>query len=642
MKRNFLIRQSNVYVRCKYRTAFKKFTTDQLEAVLTDNNDYHRSFAPATHIVSKIQYGSDTTFTLTKNLKKTENEVEETSRLIICARNLLKILSGSEDADGSTSKTDGGNEMDIPCFFESDLQLSTNVKIPYTYREAIEFARNFTQTLSDSISKDPSSGNTKPLGVPITVWLHPLELTQYDAPILCYEISPPLVSECVQLVQGYKEVEKKVNNVLAISKNPFRWKLIGFYEYVTPFLTELRMTLGQMLVDIRCGKISIDSIRDLLNRINNEKSTSNPNHLKHLLDQKQKEVCAIKMFQDQVENRIGNRYYIQFFDSPRDRSSDHLSSSNVRFCFELVFRSLISSEPFISLLWLLDKETKNEIAPIEQCWWEDKNVVEKIEKEISIFVKLSKYENHAFTFSVTFDENDGSDLEFESFFFTTHRGMTQRGVNNALLFLCQYYDKENLIDIIRLLLDQNIDVNSINNEGENALHFVCGNYRKDNSIDIIKLLLDRGIDVNRKTNQRSTALTLLCKCYQNDRLIDIIRLLVGKGIDVNGKDNDGDNALILLCELYQKENAIDVTQLLLDNKIDVNCKNNKGWNALHCVCRFQPRNNLNSLVKLLIQNKIDANLLTTGSEIGTARSFLLGRFKVEEIKDVIKILDSNT
>ena len=165
---------------------------------------------------------------------------------------------------------------------------------------------------------------------------------------------------------------------------------------------------------------------------------------------------------------------------------------------------------------------------------------------------------------------------------TENAPLLQSGVNNAL----QYYDREDLIDVIRLLLDLNIDVNWMNSEGENALHFVCGDYGKDNLIGIIQLLLDRGID--------------------------------------------GDNAIILLCALYQKANVIDI----IDNQIEVDWKNNKGWNALHCACRFQPQTNLHSLVKLLIQNKIDANLLTTGGEIGTARSFFLGRFKEEEIKEV--------
>ena len=45
-------RQSNIYVRCKYRTAVKKFTRVSLKTINFLEND-----GTATHIVTKIQYG---------------------------------------------------------------------------------------------------------------------------------------------------------------------------------------------------------------------------------------------------------------------------------------------------------------------------------------------------------------------------------------------------------------------------------------------------------------------------------------------------------------------------------------------------------------------------------------------------------
>jgi len=136
----------------------------------------------ATHVVTQIQYGADVTFTFTKQLEETENEPEETSRLDTCVENFLKILTGSAaGAGGIVAETNWGSEMSIQCHFEDDLQLPKDIKTPKTYAESIEFARNFTQILSDLFCKDPLSGK-EPLGVPITVLLHPLGLMHEGVP----------------------------------------------------------------------------------------------------------------------------------------------------------------------------------------------------------------------------------------------------------------------------------------------------------------------------------------------------------------------------------------------------------------------------------------------------------------------------
>ena len=63
--------------------------------------------------------------------------------------------------------------------------------------------------------------------------------------------------------------------------SPFRENYQDLNEYLTPFLPELKMTLEKMLVNIRGGKMSIDRLKSLLNRINNKKS--NPNLLNRIL-----------------------------------------------------------------------------------------------------------------------------------------------------------------------------------------------------------------------------------------------------------------------------------------------------------------------------------------------------------------------
>ena len=112
--------------------------------------------------------------------------------------------------------------------------------------------------------------------------LHPLVLMRDDAPTLSNEISHSMASECVRIIQDYNQVREKLNEMLAeYNLSPFRENYQDLNEYLTPFLPELKMTLEKMLVNIRGGKMSIDRLKSLLNRINNKKS--NPKLLNRIL-----------------------------------------------------------------------------------------------------------------------------------------------------------------------------------------------------------------------------------------------------------------------------------------------------------------------------------------------------------------------
>jgi hypothetical protein len=93
------------------------------------------------------------------------------------------------------------------------------------------FSKNFTQILSDSISKDTRN---QPVGVPCVVWLHPLVLMKDDAPTLSNEISHSMASECVRIIQDYKKIEEKIYEMLAEHNlSPFREKFQNLHEYPT-------------------------------------------------------------------------------------------------------------------------------------------------------------------------------------------------------------------------------------------------------------------------------------------------------------------------------------------------------------------------------------------------------------------------
>ena len=176
-KTNF--RECSVHVRCHYHTAFKEFPKGQLEDGLRlVISNLHGPVATVRQLTSSPRSSTvPKPFLLTTSLEEADDVNKANSRLQVYAGNLLKILSGSADADGSVAENNCDSELNIQCHFESDFQLPDNVKCPTTYEEAITFARNFPQVLYHSIPKDNSTGN-EPLGVPQFVSLYPLALLE--------------------------------------------------------------------------------------------------------------------------------------------------------------------------------------------------------------------------------------------------------------------------------------------------------------------------------------------------------------------------------------------------------------------------------------------------------------------------------
>ncbi|XP_046439709.1 probable serine/threonine-protein kinase irlC isoform X2 [Daphnia pulex] len=210
---------------------------------------------------------------------------------------------------------------------------------------------------------------------------------------------------------------------------------------------------------------------------------------------------------------------------------------------------------------------------------------------------------------------------------------------NALTLLCRHYQNTNLIKIIQLLIQTGIDVNCKTNGSWNALTLLCRHYKNENLIEIIRLLIQHGIDVNCKTDYGSNALTILCHYYQNGNAIEIIQLLIQHGIDVNCKTDYEANALTILCHCYQNENLIDIIRLLVENGIDVNRKTNVGWNALNFLCCFYQKENLIEIIQLLIETGIEVSCTEGQYENNVA--LLRENYKNENLIDIIGLLNKN-
>ena len=98
----------------------------------------------------------------------------------------------------------------------------------------------------------------------------------------------------------------------------------------------------------------------------------------------------------------------------------------------------------------------------------------------------------------------------------------------------------------RDLIAKGANVNAkVNEAGRTALILAT----ERGYIEIVKLLLDKGVDVNTRYNAGQTA--LMIASYQG--YIEIVRALIAKGADVNARDFLGDTPTTLAAEKNHEE-----------------------------------------------------------------------------------------
>src|SRR5690606_19044922 len=152
--------------------------------------------------------------------------------------------------------------------------------------------------------------------------------------------------------------------------------------------------------------------------------------------------------------------------------------------------------------------------------------------------------------------------------------------NNDVDILIYYYDDE----IIKIIIDKNIITDASSdflnyllnkgniyqnkrykqNDGDTILHYMCHN----NEIEIVKLLLKYNVDLDVKNDLGDTPLMYACK----EKHIEIIKLL--KEANPNIQNNYGDTPLNSICENNKSEYRIDIMKLVLDRGADPNIPNN--------------------------------------------------------------------
>jgi len=154
---------------------------------------------------------------------------------------------------------------------------------------------------------------------------------------------------------------------------------------------------------------------------------------------------------------------------------------------------------------------------------------------------------------------------------------------------------KNKIEVIKVLLEYNIDINAIYKHCTypTALQTAI----LWNKINILKLLLEKGANPDIQDSYNSTPL-MIASSLRNSEKITIELLKYTK--DINLKNNNGCTALILAAQ----NGHTNVVQLLLQEHINVNIQNNDGCDALI----FAAQNGYTDVVRLLLDKDVNVNM----------------------------------
>jgi ankyrin repeat protein len=159
-------------------------------------------------------------------------------------------------------------------------------------------------------------------------------------------------------------------------------------------------------------------------------------------------------------------------------------------------------------------------------------------------------------------------------------------------------------EIVKYLLYSGANPNIKDNDKVSPLMAACMSYENINDyLQIIKLLLKYNVDINAQDIEGNTALFHALMCSNK---IEIVDLLLKAGADPNIKNNDGDNALILLFssngDILKRMLRTKRVKLLLENGVDYNIKTKE---SVHTALTIASILGKIKIVSLLLDYNID-------------------------------------
>lgn len=145
-------------------------------------------------------------------------------------------------------------------------------------------------------------------------------------------------------------------------------------------------------------------------------------------------------------------------------------------------------------------------------------------------------------------------------------------------YACDYGSYE----IIKFLVEQGIDLDSIGQVGNRPIHYAI--QRTD--LRIAKIFIEKGVDLECTNNRGLRPIHFAARYY------DPTKLLIEHNVNLECVDNEGQRPIHIAAQ-YSDTNLI---KLFIDKKVNFECVDKKGNRPIHYACSYSNA----SIVELLV------------------------------------------
>ncbi|XP_044538944.1 stonustoxin subunit alpha-like, partial [Gracilinanus agilis] len=235
----------------------------------------------ATHVVTAVLYGAQAFFVFDRKVSTNENikDIEGTFKV-----QLKKSLKTKGNIEGKAKIENREEKLakEFSCSFYGDFVLENN---PVSYEDAIKVSASLPKLF-------------KGHGLPLQVWLYPLEKLSSKAAKLVQEISITLVCDAQVTLEKLSECDKKCNDIL---EAPGLFVFSATQEKVRLFqmLNKqhrqiLQKEIAKVLPQIRMGEAKENELVSILTR--ESQSPFSSRRLSEFIDQKLHEIKVVNSY----------------------------------------------------------------------------------------------------------------------------------------------------------------------------------------------------------------------------------------------------------------------------------------------------------------------------------------------------------